>query len=580
MSPGPADVPQPTSQDAVQRLDRLYEFERAPVTPDKLERGSYFAGLFAGEHVAATEFVIGALLVSFGASATDIVLGLLLGNALAVLSWTFVCAPIATGTRLTLYWYLRRIAGPGVTLLYNLLNAITYCILAGAMITVSASAVRLAFGIPAQTKWYPEDLRFVLVVLLVGAVVVTLAILGFKRLAQFAVVCSPWMFLMFFAGSVVMLPALAAVLPDGRIDGFADLWRIADTAIWKGGTAEAGGLGFWHVVSFAWICNLAMHVGLSDMALFRFARRTSYGLFSAFGMYLGHYLAWITAGVMGAAAAFVVQKPLTELDSGDVATQALGLAGAIAVMGAGWTTANPTLYRAGLALQVVTPNWPRWLVTLVAGAITTLVACSPFVFTKLLDFVGTYGLLLMPVGAIVFVEHWIFPRLGWTQFWASRKGLVVSWPALVAWLGSLAWAVTAWQTGAIHLFFLAGPVWLSTAVLYLALAAVAGAREPMPAAAVQAEDAGPVTVPARPTGPTPARSRLWMVSATVALAALVSCAVLPFSVCTASAAEWVDRLAVFQDRILALTVVYFVAGIVWMNENEKRRRPGDAGAPA
>ena len=78
--------------------------------------GGSIAGLFAGEHVAATEFVIGALLVSFGASARDIVLGLLLGNLLAVLSWTLLCAPIAVGTRLTLYWYLRRIAGPGVTL--------------------------------------------------------------------------------------------------------------------------------------------------------------------------------------------------------------------------------------------------------------------------------------------------------------------------------------------------------------------------------------------------------------------------------------------------------------------------------
>ena len=259
-------------------------------------------------------------------------------------------------------------------------------------------------------------------VLVVGAVVVTLAILGFKRLAQFAVVCSPWMFLMFFAGAVAMLPPLAAVLPDGRIDGFADLWTIANRTIWKGASADGGGLGFWHVVAFAWLCNLAMHVGLSDMALFRFARHWRYGLFSAFGMYLGHYLAWITAGVMGAAAAFVAQKPLAQLDSGDVASQALGVAGALAVVTAGWTTANPTLYRAGLALQVITPDWPRWRVTLIAGALTTVMACSPFVFTKLLDFVGIYGLLLMPVGAIVFAEHWIVPRLGWNQFWASEQG--------------------------------------------------------------------------------------------------------------------------------------------------------------
>ena len=67
--------PVDAGSEAVKRLDSLYEFERAPVTEDRLQPGSYFAGLFSGEHVAATEFVIGALFVSFGASATDIVVG-------------------------------------------------------------------------------------------------------------------------------------------------------------------------------------------------------------------------------------------------------------------------------------------------------------------------------------------------------------------------------------------------------------------------------------------------------------------------------------------------------------------------
>ena len=40
-------------------------------------------------------------------------------------------------------------------------------------------------------------------------VVVTIAIAGFKRLAAFATVCSPWMLLMFVAGALVMLPPLA-----------------------------------------------------------------------------------------------------------------------------------------------------------------------------------------------------------------------------------------------------------------------------------------------------------------------------------------------------------------------------------
>ena len=157
-----------------ERLDQLYEFEREPVTPDRLESRRHFAAVFAGEHVAGTEFVIGALFVSWGVGTRDLILGLLLGNLLAVLSWTLICAPIAVQTRLTLYWYLRRIAGPAVPTIYNVVNGVLFCGLAGAMITVSASAVRIPFGIPPQTHWYPTDLRFVLVVVAVGAVVVTL----------------------------------------------------------------------------------------------------------------------------------------------------------------------------------------------------------------------------------------------------------------------------------------------------------------------------------------------------------------------------------------------------------------------
>jgi NCS1 family nucleobase:cation symporter-1 len=200
-----------------------------------------------------------------------------------------------------------------------------------------------------------------------------------------------------------------------------------------------------------------MHGGLSDMALLRYARKSSYGLYSAFGMFLGHYLAWICAGIMGAATALILGKAIGELDAGGVASQALGVSGIIAVVIAGWTTSNPTLYRAGLAFQAVTPGWPRWLVTLVAGAVTTAIACSPFVFTKLLDFVGLYGLLLMPVGSIVFVEHWIFPKLGLTQFWVSRKKLLVSWPALLSWGIAIAAALVLERTGVLHLFFLFVP---------------------------------------------------------------------------------------------------------------------------
>ena len=55
------------------------------------------------------------------------------------------------------------------------------------------------------------------------------------------------------------------------------------------------------MLSFAWFFILAMHVGLSDMALFRYARKWTNGLYSAFGMFPGHMLAWLASGVMVAA---------------------------------------------------------------------------------------------------------------------------------------------------------------------------------------------------------------------------------------------------------------------------------------
>ncbi|MHB8901601.1 MAG: hypothetical protein ACYC6Y_22845, partial [Thermoguttaceae bacterium] len=395
-----------------ERLDQLNEFDREPVAEDKLCGGRYFAGNFSGEHVAATEFVIGATFVMWGASTYDVVVGLLLGNLLAVLSWTLICAPIAVQTRLTLYWYLRKIGGPVLMAVYNILNAVLFCVLAGCMITVSASAVRIPFGIAPQTGMVPTDPWFVLVVIAVGAVVVLLAILGFKRLAQFASLCAPWMFFMFVVGALVSARQL------GQFTSLESFWKLTGETVWTGkAMVSSQQVGFWHIVSFAWVCNLAMHVGLSDMAMLRFARSSWYGLYSSFGMFLGHYLAWICAGIMGAAAAQMIGVALYDpatgaaLDTGQIAYTVLGYSGILAVVLAGWTTANPTLYRAGLAFQTITPGWPRWVVTLLAGAVTTAVACFPFVFLRLTEFVGLYNLLLMPVGAVVVVEHWIFPRL-------------------------------------------------------------------------------------------------------------------------------------------------------------------------
>ncbi|NMC19126.1 MAG: hypothetical protein GYA33_01790, partial [Thermogutta sp.] len=329
-------------------------------------------------------------------------------------------------------------------------------------------------------------------------------------------------------------------------------------------------IGFWHIAAFAWICNLAMHIGLSDMAIFRFAKSSWYGLYSSLGMFLGHYLAWICAGIMGAAAARLTATPLMMLDSGQVAFLSLGWAGAIAVIIAGWTTSNPTLYRAGLALQVITPNWPRWLVTLMAGIITTTIACFPFVFLYLLDFVGVYGILLMPVGAIVVVEHWIFPLLGWQRYWSSKRGQLVNVPAVIAWAAGLALAIVGWQTGWIHLFFLAVPVWFLTALVYLILAFMAGASKHVekegdaPAAAAPSGDQ-----PQTATVPPAARRSTGLATfAFGAGAALCLLASLGFAII--SFLGYMNPETI-KPSLLYLAIVYFVLGTLYVVNRERAR---------
>ncbi len=441
----------------VERLDAMYEFDREPVTEKKLHGFSSFLGMYAGEHVAGTEFVIGPLFVVHGVAAGDLFLGLLVGNLLAVLSWTFVCAPIAVRTRLTLYWQLRKICGPYLTYLYSIVNALMFCFLAGAMISVAATAVGLPFGMPMPelTDRYPTSVTWVVIVFLVGAVVTTLAILGFEKISRFSLICAPWMFLVFVAAAV-------AVLPDLGCTSFGQFWEVANEKIWTGVVVEGQSkFTFWHVMFFAWFCNLAMHIGMSDLTIFRYAKKWSYGLASAPGMYLGHFVAWIASGILCAAAAGSVAP-------GPIAYMGAGVAGAVCVVVAGWTTANPTLYRAGLAFQVATPNWKRWRVTLFTGVATTIAACFPALVMQLLDFVALYGLILMPMGAVIFTDFWIFPRLGLQRNYAETNGGLFRWPAFVAWVGSVA---IVFQMP-LEIYFKALPAWFIAIAFYTLLSMV------------------------------------------------------------------------------------------------------------
>jgi len=418
--------------------------------------------MYAGEHTAGTEFVIGPLFVAHGVAAGDLVFGLLLGNLLAVLSWGFLCAPIATNSRLTLYFMLEKICGSKLTSVYNIVNAVMFCFLAGAMIAVSATAVGIPFDLsmPSLNDWLPNSLGWIVAVLCIGAVTTIVAMFGYAQVSRFANIAAPWMILVFVAAAI-------AVLPELGVKSASDFWAVAKEKIWTGTPLEGQSkFTFWHVMFFAWFCNMAMHIGMADLSILRYAKKWYYGFSSATGMFVGHYIAWLASGILYSL--FLLESNFsTEFAPGPIAYRAAGLAGAVCVIIAGWTTANPTIYRAGLALQAIKPKWKTWKVTFFVGMVTSLAACFPALVMKLLNFVALYGLLLMPMGAIILMDFYLIPKLNLRSNYAEIFNKSFNLAAALAWILCLGFCLLLNLIFKVDIFFLGLPGWFVAASLYL-----------------------------------------------------------------------------------------------------------------
>ncbi|TAN37013.1 MAG: hypothetical protein EPN23_06805 [Verrucomicrobia bacterium] len=441
------------------------EYERAPVPPGALLGIKSYVGQFAGEHVAGTELMIGPLFLAAGVSAFDLLVGLLVGNLLAVLSWTCFTAPIATRVRLTLYYQLEKICGRKLVTLYNVANGVMFTFLAGAMITVSATAlgVWFSFPMPGLGDLLPNSVGWVVAVVVMGALFSLVAAYGYRIVANFANIAAPWMVLVFVTFGIIGLRQLG-------LTSLGDFWQVAQTVIWKGGAPMAGQIKFtfWHVMFFAWFCNMAWHIGMADLSLFRYARKSWYGAASAAGMFVGHFMAWIAASILYAVQ--LHQDPTnTTVLPGPLAYRACGVAGLLCVIAAGWTTANPTLYRAGLAFQSLVPTSSRFHITLWTGLVATVTAVFPLVTMKLLNFVALWGMILMPMGPVIFVDFWLLERWGLRRNYAEAAGISFNWAAGLTWFLTMAacsWLVLA---GGIQIFFVSLPGWFVAAVLYVVL---------------------------------------------------------------------------------------------------------------
>jgi NCS1 family nucleobase:cation symporter-1 len=339
------------------------------------------------------------------------------------------------------------------------------------MITVSATAVGVPFDVqfdvPEQTFGLGST-AFTIVVVCVGVVIAVVAAAGYETVARVANIAAPWMIAIFAACGIVSLVQMdansGAALREGAF--WSDAIQFVQDKRSREGQPPPD-FGFWKIVVFAWLCNGAMHFGMADLSIFRFARKPSSGWAPAIGMFLGHYMAWIAAGLLLAAQIQMSQDDTA--NPGMLAWGALGWTGILCVVIAGWTTANPTIYRAGLAFQGVLPGSSRTAMTLVAGGVATVAGAFPNLSAQLLGFVGTYGTILGPMGAVIFVDYYLIKRFGLQSEYATRNGLTFNTAVLIAW--ALPVAVGLYLIFAKGLFaaYAVVPCWIACGAIYLIL---------------------------------------------------------------------------------------------------------------
>ena len=318
---------------------------------------------------------------------------------------------------------------------------------------------------PKLTDVMPNSITWIIVVLIIGGLTTWIAAKGYGMVSQAANWMSPFIVLAFLACGVVASNQLG-------IQSFYDF-----IAVWGEGSEPFPGqikYTFWHVFLWSWFCNAAMHIGMSDLSVFRYAKSAESGWTTAAGMYVGHYMAWIAACLLYAvylkspeAAAFLAEGTAPPVAPGPLAYNAIGWFGIFAVILAGWTTANPTIYRSGLAFQAILPKWSITKATVLAGSVATIAGIFPSFAMKLLDFVAVYGFILAPVGAVIVFEYYFADRYGVIKNYAEKSNIAFNKSVFLAWLISFVIFFGWSKTQGVFLSFLTLPAWLCCGILFV-----------------------------------------------------------------------------------------------------------------
>jgi purine-cytosine permease-like protein len=89
-----------------------------------------------------------------------------------------------------------------------------------------------------------------------------------------------------------------------------------------------------------------------------------------------------------------------------------------------------------------------------------------------LNFVALYGLILMPMGAVIFVDFWVLTKFGLKSYYAEYSGKSFNWAAGLAWFVTLGASWLLVQYAGVQIFFASLPGWFIAAALYIVISKI------------------------------------------------------------------------------------------------------------
>jgi cytosine permease len=375
------------------------DYERSPVPQEKRKGWLALSIVWLGAIVALSAVVLGGTLgggLSFGKS---IVASLVGTFVLAVLS--ALCGVVGAKTGLSTSLVSRFALGKYGSYAVSIVMAIALFGWFGVQVDLFGDSLHYIL-----LEVFSIDIPSKALVILGGILMTTTAVIGFKAIEKLSFVAVPLL-------GILLVASLVKVMGNQSYSTVIDAPLFGDTLT----------VG----VSISLIIGSLAIGAIIGPDIARYARSTRDAVISSFvGFFVGFSIVLIIAVILAKATAMV-----------DIVEIMLGLGWGAAAMSililAQWTTNDNNLYSSALGFSVIFTKVPKFVLTIIAGTIGTLMALGG-IYDNFIPFLTFLSALIPPIGGIYVGDYLVNSKKYDFQYMDQMKNVNV--------MSSIVWIVS------------------------------------------------------------------------------------------------------------------------------------------